>query len=113
NPRRYCVKLTREHLEDLSGPLYPVPHPPYSPDIALLDFHLFRVLKRQLVVKNFHNYATLKNYIGDFPESKTRSSWEKGIQNLPSRCMNVIDNDGDYTGCLKNVLTSGNAGFLG
>ena len=36
-------------------------HPPYSPNIALSDFHLFRSMAHALVDQRFHFYEEAKN----------------------------------------------------
>ena len=40
NPRPHTSLVTRKKLLELSWEV--MPHPPYSPDLALSDYHLFR-----------------------------------------------------------------------
>src|SRR3954469_23682395 len=40
NARPHTVKMTKEKLQALGWEV--LPHPPYSPDLAPSDFHLFR-----------------------------------------------------------------------
>jgi len=46
NARPHVAKLTQGQLEELGW--MTLPHPPYSPDIAPSDFHLFRALKHHM-----------------------------------------------------------------
>ncbi|KOC61203.1 Histone-lysine N-methyltransferase SETMAR [Habropoda laboriosa] len=39
-----------------------VPHPPYSPDLAPSDFHLFRSLQNSLNGKDFNSLVEIKNH---------------------------------------------------
>lgn len=94
NARPHTAKLTREFLEKLGWTT--VPHPPYSPDLAPSDYHLFRALKQHLREKKFENYDHLKNDLADFFDCQPLSFWRKGIETLPSKWLSVLDNDGDY-----------------
>ncbi|GBP14629.1 Mariner Mos1 transposase [Eumeta japonica] len=38
-----------------------LPHPPYSPDIALSDYHLFRSMAYALSEQRFTSYEDIKN----------------------------------------------------
>lgn len=94
NARPHTAKLTRHFLENLGWTT--VPHPPYSPDLAPSDYHLFRSLKQYLRKKSFKNETDLKNDLSDFFSSRPLSFWKKGIETLPSKWLTVVDNDGDY-----------------
>uniref|UniRef100_A0A8R1EG84 Uncharacterized protein n=1 Tax=Caenorhabditis japonica TaxID=281687 RepID=A0A8R1EG84_CAEJA len=48
-----------------------VPHPPYTPDIAPSDYHLFRPLKLFLKEKRFAKYEDLKMAMFDFFDSQS------------------------------------------
>ncbi|CAF3809193.1 unnamed protein product [Rotaria magnacalcarata] len=47
NARPHTSKVTRNKLEQLDWEL--IPHPPYSPDLAPSDYHLFRSLRNHLL----------------------------------------------------------------
>ncbi|CAF1688347.1 unnamed protein product, partial [Adineta ricciae] len=51
NARPHVAKLTREKLLKLGW--ITLPHPPYSPDLAPTDYHLFRSLSNYLSEKKF------------------------------------------------------------
>src|SRR5690242_7193237 len=57
-----------------------VPHPRYSSDLALSDYHLFRPLKHFLRGKTFVNYDDLKTGVTDFFASQLLEFWTKGIE---------------------------------
>ena len=46
-----------------------VPHPPYSPDLAPLDYHLLRSLQNFLNGQEFRNEAEVKSAIKTFFDS--------------------------------------------
>uniref|UniRef100_A0A8R1I9J2 Histone-lysine N-methyltransferase SETMAR n=1 Tax=Caenorhabditis japonica TaxID=281687 RepID=A0A8R1I9J2_CAEJA len=73
-----------------------VPHPPYSPDIAPSDYHLFRPLKLFLKKKRFAKNEVLKMAVFDFFDSQSAVFWKKGIDDLPERWLTVVTNDGQY-----------------
>jgi hypothetical protein len=49
--------------------------PPYSPNLAPLDYHLFR--------SPFTNDAELQNWLDDFFRTKPADFFKRGIKNLP------------------------------
>jgi len=70
---------TREKLEFSWNVL---PHPPYSPDLALLDYHLFRSFQNSFDEKNFPNPDAIKIHFERFFAEKSKTFWEKRILNL-------------------------------
>jgi len=61
NARPHIAKLVKEKLETFGWNI--IPHPPYSPDIASTDFHLFRSLRHFLNGKEFENDEEVKSAI--------------------------------------------------
>uniref|UniRef100_A0A8R1IFI2 Transposase n=2 Tax=Caenorhabditis japonica TaxID=281687 RepID=A0A8R1IFI2_CAEJA len=94
NARPHVAKATQEKLQELNWDT--VPHPPYSPDIAPSDYHLFRPLKLFLKEKRFAKYEDLKMAVFDFFYSQSAAFWKKGIDDLPERWLTVVTNDGQY-----------------
>jgi histone-lysine N-methyltransferase SETMAR len=94
NARPHISKSTREKLLQLGWTT--VPHPPYSPDLAPTDYHLFRSLSNYLREKKFDNENHLKSDLLNFFDSKPRSFYENGILSLPKRWQQVIDSNGAY-----------------
>lgn len=94
NARPHVSKKTLRKLESLKWDV--LTHPPYSPDIAPSDYHLFRSLQNYLNGKNFDSLEALKNGVSSFFESKPRSFYDRGIRMLPERWKKIIENDGEY-----------------
>ncbi|EFN76526.1 Histone-lysine N-methyltransferase SETMAR, partial [Harpegnathos saltator] len=83
NARPHVSKKTLRKLKSLKWDV--LTHPPYSPDIAPSDYHLFRSLQNYLNGKNFDSLEALKNGVSSFFESKPRSFYDRGIRMLPER----------------------------
>jgi histone-lysine N-methyltransferase SETMAR len=94
NARPHVASATRQQLEELGWTT--VPHPPYSPDLAPSDYHLFRSLKSFLRGQRFSDFDNLKNALANFFERQPAEFWKHGIQSLPNRWRHVIDKFGDY-----------------
>ena len=85
-----------------------LPHPPYSPDLAPSDYHLFRSLNNDLRGKKFNTGHDLKNYIQNFFDSKPSHFYASGIHDIPSRWRQVIDTDGAYVRKKKLITLNKN-----
>lgn len=94
NARPHTSNVTSAELERLQ--IETLPHPPYSPDIAPADFHLFRPLKAALCGREFNNVDEVKTAASAFFESQTADFWKKPFNDLPGRWQKVCDHDGDY-----------------
>lgn len=94
NARPHVSLKTRQKL--LSFRWEVLPHPPYSPDIAPSDFHLFRSLENFLQGKSYSSEDDVKTDLLLFFRSKDSDFWKKGIMDLPSRWERVIANGGNY-----------------
>jgi histone-lysine N-methyltransferase SETMAR len=73
-----------------------LPHPPYSPDLAPSDFHLFRSLQNSWNRKTFASDADIKSFSDGFCVDKDKSLYESGIMKLPERWKKVIEDNGQY-----------------
>jgi hypothetical protein len=73
-----------------------LPHPPYSPDLAPSDYHLFRCLTNNLRGVSFNNDAELQNWLDDFFTAKPADFFKRRIENLPERWEAVVNNGGEY-----------------
>ena len=94
NARPHVAKSTREKLLKLGW--VTVPHPPYSPDLAPTDYHLFRSLSNYLSEKKFDEVDGVKMDLINFFGQKSQDFYERGILSLPQRWQQVIDTDGTY-----------------
>ena len=72
-----------------------LPHPPYSPDVASSDYHLFRSMAHGLANQHFRSYEEVKNW-NDSIVSKDDQFFRRGIRTLPERWEKVVTSDGQY-----------------
>ena len=94
NARPRVSLMTRQKLLQLG---WEVPtHPPYSPDIAPSDFHLFRSLQNSLNGKNFNSLEDCKRHLEQFFAQKDKKFWEDGIMKLPEKWQKVVEQKGEY-----------------
>ena len=73
-----------------------LPHPPYSPDLAPSDFHLFPRLKKFLGGKRFSSNDELKATVNEYFACLNESEFRTGIMALEHRWSKCIDVQGDY-----------------
>jgi histone-lysine N-methyltransferase SETMAR len=71
-------------------------HPPYSPDMAPTDYHLFLSLSNHLEGKVFDEQKSLETDLQHFFDSKPASFYCDGIHKLPTRWQYILNHDGDY-----------------
>ena len=69
-------------------------HPPYSPDLAPSDYHLFRALQNSLDGKKLADRDAAETHLGMFFNNKPQKFYIDGIMKLPEKWQNVIDNNG-------------------
>ena len=62
-----------------------LPHTPYSPDLAPMDYHWFRSLSNHLPEKKFNDENDVKIDLTNFFGQKSQSIYERGILFLPER----------------------------
>ncbi len=94
NARPHVAKQTQNKLQQFGWEV--LPHPPYSPDLAPSDFHLFRALHGDMRERQFHDCDELSEYISAFFTSKPASFYAHGIEQLWQRWQQVIDACGEY-----------------
>ena len=94
NARPHTSLVTRQKLRELGWEL--LMHPPYSPDLAPSDYHLFRSLQNSLNGKSFANDEAVKSHLDQFFADKDQKFYERGILNLPERWQKVIEQNGKY-----------------
>jgi transposase len=69
-----------------------LPHPPYSPDLAPSDYHLFGPMKRVLGDKRFRNNDEVIEAVQSWINKQTKTFFETEIKKLPQswhKCMTV------------------------
>ena len=73
-----------------------MPHPPYSPDLAPSDYHLFRSLQNSLNGKTFTNEDDLHSHLVQFFADKDQTFYERGIMQLKERWQKLIKQNGKH-----------------
>uniref|UniRef100_A0A914IB43 Histone-lysine N-methyltransferase SETMAR n=1 Tax=Globodera rostochiensis TaxID=31243 RepID=A0A914IB43_GLORO len=86
--------MTKIALQELGWEV--LPHPPYSPDVAPSDYHLFRSLSNALSGVTLENAAALQNWLDEFFASKPPAFYKRGIEKLPGRWEEIVNNAGEY-----------------
>lgn len=94
NARPHTSNQTKQMLTNLDWEV--LPHPPYSPDIAPSDYHLFRSLKSWLKGKKFDSVEEVREGIQEFFNSKDEAFYARGINNLIDRWEQIVAFDGEY-----------------
>lgn len=94
NARPHVAKRVKETLEAFGWDV--LPHPPYSPDIAPTDYHLFRSMQSALSGKRFGSYDEIKNWLDDWITSKQPNFFYRGIHLLPEKWEKIIAFGGKY-----------------
>ena len=79
----HVVKRVETNLETLKWKV--PPHPPFSPDIASSDYHLFRSMAHSRAKQHFPFYEDVKKWVDLWWASKDMSFFRHGIQMLPER----------------------------
>ncbi|KOC60768.1 Histone-lysine N-methyltransferase SETMAR, partial [Habropoda laboriosa] len=82
-------KLKNLSWEDL-------PYPPYSSDMALSDYYVFRNLNNFLRGKKFSNDEVTKTAIDTFFNSKPTEFFKRGIDHLVKLWQEIIKKGGNY-----------------
>jgi hypothetical protein len=73
-----------------------LPHPPYPPDLAPSDYHLFRSLSNNLQGVPFNNDTEQQNWLKDFFTAKLADFFKHEIENLPKYWEAVVNNGEEY-----------------
>lgn len=94
NAPAHRSKMTAQKLLQLGWAV--LTHPPYSPDLAPTDYHLFRSLQDHIRDKKFENEQEVNEVVDNFFASKPASFYQQGIEDLINRWQYVVDHMGDY-----------------
>lgn len=94
NARPHASARTQRELQSLKWEIFG--HPPYSPDLAPSDFHLFPKLKECLGGKQFANDEDLKQEVTSWLKSLAAEEYNIGIEKLVPRYNKCLDSYGDY-----------------
>jgi hypothetical protein len=71
-------------------------HPPYSPNLAPSDFHLFTWLSVWLGTQRLNTNEQLMDGVKDWLSSQAATFFDVGIQKLVSHYDKCLNSEGDY-----------------
>ncbi|CAK1595888.1 unnamed protein product [Parnassius mnemosyne] len=94
NARPHTSLATQQKLRELDGEV--LMHPPYSPELAPSDFHLFRYLPNYLGSARLTSREDCQNYLSHFFDQKSQGFYSIGIMSPPTRWQQVIEQKGTY-----------------
>lgn len=94
NARPHVAKIVQQKIETLGWEV--LPHPPYSPDMAPSDYHLFRSMQHCLAEIKFNEVEEVRKWVSDFFKQQPREFFKRGIHSLREKWQSVIDNNGEY-----------------
>jgi histone-lysine N-methyltransferase SETMAR len=94
NARPHVSKMTHQKIEELNWEIFD--HPPYSPDLAPSDYHLFRSLQNHLNNKKSERSEEVNDAVLAYFESTPRSFYKAGTKKLATRWETVIASNGNY-----------------
>ena len=87
NAKLHVAQVVRDTIQQLGWET--LCHPPYSPDLAPTDYHLFHSLDNHLCGKSFTNETDLHQGLTNFFASKTSEFYHKGLnssRHVSRRC---------------------------
>ncbi|KAJ4451520.1 hypothetical protein ANN_02984 [Periplaneta americana] len=95
NARPHMARRTAAVLTEFGWELFD--YPPYSPDLAPSDFHVFLHLKKFLSSgERFGNDEELKTSVTRWFHSQAAEFYNRGIQKLIPRYYKCLNSDGGY-----------------
>lgn len=95
NARPHTARRTTAVLREFGWELFD--HPPYSPDLAPSDFHVFLKLKKFLSSgERFGNDEELQTSVTRWFHSQAAQFYDTGIQKLIPRYDKCLNSGGDY-----------------
>lgn len=93
NARPHSAQVTQVLLGQFQWDVFK--HPPYSPDLAPSDYHLFMHMKKWLGSQRFDDDEELKDAVTGWLKAQAADFYAEGISKLVKRydkCLNVFGN---------------------
>jgi histone-lysine N-methyltransferase SETMAR len=87
-------RVASQKLSDLKFQV--LPHPPYSPDLAPSDYHLFPKLKTFLAGQKFQSNEDVMKCVNDYFEGLEENHFREGIKKFEKRWGKCVELRGDY-----------------
>lgn len=94
NTRLHTATATRDLLQRFRWEV--LDHPPYSPDLAPSDYHLFGPLKKHLEGQHFRTDAEVQQAVLTWLHNPDADFFDAGFDGLVYRWNKCLDSNGDY-----------------
>jgi len=94
NARPHTARSTVATIQDLSFEC--LPHPPYSPDLAASDFHVFGPLKEVIGGKSFRLDKEVQQAVHKWLHPQPKDFFSRGIHALLKHWNICMERNGDY-----------------
>ncbi|GBO28385.1 Histone-lysine N-methyltransferase SETMAR [Araneus ventricosus] len=94
NARPHTTVATKILLQRFGWEVFD--HPPYNPDLAPSDFHLFAHMKRWLGGQIFTTENELQISVQNWLKTQAAASYDEGIGKLVPRSDKCMNRNGDY-----------------
>jgi histone-lysine N-methyltransferase SETMAR len=94
NARPYTAARTNALNKLLNWEIFE--HPPYSTDLAPIDYHLFTKMKVWLATQRFHTNEELMDGVNNWLHNLAAPLFNEGLQKLVSRYDKCLNVDGNY-----------------
>jgi histone-lysine N-methyltransferase SETMAR len=94
NARPHTAHSTVATIQDLSFEY--LSHPPYSPDLASSDFHVFEPLKEAMGGKSFRSDDEVQRAVHEWLRSQPKDFFSRGIHALLKCWDTCVVSNGDY-----------------
>jgi histone-lysine N-methyltransferase SETMAR len=94
NARPHVAKKVKSQLASFGWTV--LSHPPYSPDLAPSDYHLFSAMQNTFKDIMFDNRDEVEIVIKKFIKDHKAPFWREGIEKLPERWRKVVNANGEY-----------------
>jgi histone-lysine N-methyltransferase SETMAR len=83
NARPHAARAIQEGIQELQWEL--LEHPPYGPDLATSDFHLFGLLKNHLGGKRFADDEEVETGVRKWLRRRSKDFYDAGFEALVKR----------------------------
>lgn len=94
NAPAHKAKLIQDTIKAIGWEL--LPYPPYSPDLAPSDYHLFSSMGHALAEHHFDFCEEVENWVSDWFASKDEHFYLRGIHKLGARRSKCVESNGQY-----------------
>lgn len=94
NAPAHSARLSKETISSLGWEF--LPHPPYSPDLAPSDYHLFSSMGHSLAEQHFNNFEDVRKWLDEWISNKDEAFFWNGIHKLPERWTKCVESEGQY-----------------